>query len=88
MRNKDLKWDTIISKQLSMRGGSLSSPYLALHAIGRNDFKDDEIRYFAVISISAPKFEGSLYNAILQSYRNLAPIEIRNINRILVSNNT
>ena len=88
LRNKDLKWDTIISKQLSMRGASLSSPYLALHAIGRNDFKDDKIRYFAVISISAPKFEGSLYNAILQSYRNLAPIEIRNINRVLVSNNT
>ena len=88
LRNKDLKWDTIISKQLSMRSTSLSSPYLALHAIGRNDFKDDKIRYFAVISISAPKFEGSLYNAILQSYRNLAPIEIRNINRILVSNNT
>ena len=86
LRNKDLKWDTIISKQLSMRGSSLSSPYLALHAIGRNDFKDDKIRYFAVISISAPKFKGSLYDTILQSYRNLAPIEIRNINRILVSN--
>ncbi len=86
LRNKDLKWDTVINKTLRMRGSSLLNPFLTLHAICRNDFDDNKIKYFVAISINAPKYEGSLYNSILQNYRNLAPIEISNINRIMVPN--
>lgn len=86
LRNNDLKWDTVISKKLRMRGTSLLNPFLTLHAICRNNFDDNKVKYFVAISIKAPKYDGSLYNSILQNYRNLAPIEIRNVNRIMVSN--
>lgn len=85
LRNNDLKWDTVISKKLRMRGSSLLNPFLTLHAICRNDFDDNKVKYFVAISIKAPKYDGSLYNSILQNFRNLTPIEIRNINRIMVS---
>lgn len=86
LRNNDLKWDTVISKKLRMRGSSLLNPFLTLHATCRNDFDATKVKYFVAISIKAPKYDGSLYNSILQNYRNLAPIEIRNVNRIMVSN--
>ena len=86
LRNNDLKLDTVISKKLRMRGSSLLNPFLTLHAICRNDFDDNKVKYFVAISIKTPKYDGSLYNSILQNYRNLSPIEIRNVNRIMVSN--
>ncbi|MBC3803348.1 S8 family serine peptidase [Acetobacterium fimetarium] len=87
LRATDLKWDTVISKYQRMRGASLLNPAITLHAIGRNDFDARELKYFVAVSIEAPNFEGSLYDTILQNYQNLAPIEIRNINRIMVNAN-
>lgn len=84
LRMKDFKWDSIIRKRKSMQGNSLLNPYLTLHALGRNGFDSSEIKYYAAITIEASKYNGSLYDAILQNYQNLAPIEIRNINRIMV----
>ena len=83
LRNEDYKWDTIIHKEVSMRCSSLVDPFLTLHAIGRNGF-GDRIRYFAVISIDSPKYEGSLYDKVLQTYRNLSPIKIKEETRVLV----
>jgi hypothetical protein len=84
LRAVDLKWDTIIKKFVTMRGSSMLSPALTLHAIGRNGFDTQKIKYFAAITIDAPKYSGALYDVILQQYQNLTPIEIRNINRVLV----
>ncbi len=84
LRATDLKWDTVIRKFVTMRGSSILNPALTLHAIGRNGFDTQKIKYFAAITIAAPKYGGALYDAILQQYQNLAPIEIRNINRVLV----
>lgn len=84
LRAGDLKWDTVIKKYVPMRGSSMLNPALILHAIGRYGFEMQKIKYFAAITIDAPKYGGVLYDAILQQYRNLAPIEIRNMNRILV----
>lgn len=85
LRSTDLKWDTIIRKSQRMRGSSLLNPFLTLHAISRNDFDDAYIKYFVAISVTAPKYNGSLYDAILQTNTNLSPITIRNINRVMVS---
>lgn len=85
LRSNDLKWDTIIRKSQRMRGSSLSNPFITLHAMSRNDFEDINIKYFVAVQIKVPKYKGSLYNAILQENRNLSPIEIRNINRIMVT---
>lgn len=62
----------------------LFNPTLTLHALGRNGFDTERIRYNVVITIKAPRYKGSLYDAILQTYQNLTPIEIRNINRLTV----
>ena len=67
-----------------MRGSSLLNPAITLHAIARNGFGNAKLRYFAAVSIEAPRYIGSLYDAILQNYKNLTPIEIRNVNRIMV----
>lgn len=84
LRAGDLKWDTIIHKEIRMRGSSLFDPSLTLHAIGRNGFEKDEIRYYVVVTIDAQNYSGKLYDSILQTYQNLAPIEIRNVNRLMV----
>lgn len=82
LRSNDYKWDTVIRKEISMRCSSLLSPFLSLHAIGRDDYEREKIKYFVVITVDIPKYSGSVYDGVLQTYRNLAPIEIQNINRI------
>lgn len=84
LRTKDLKWDTIIRKHQRMRGSSLLNPFLSLHAIGRNEFALSYVKYFVAVSISAEKYNGSLYDKVLQTYNNLSPITIRNIERVIV----
>lgn len=87
LRINDLKWDTVIRKEISMLGSSLLNPHLTLHAMGRNEWENKELKYFAAITIDAPKYNGSLYDAILQNYQNLVPIEIRNVERVMVELN-
>lgn len=84
LRAAEFKWDTVIKKNQRMRGSSLLNPALTLHAIDRNGFTSDNIQYYAAITIEAPKYVGSLYDTVLQTYQNLAPIEIRNVNRIMI----
>lgn len=83
LRNSDFKWDTIIRKGLSMRCSSLVNPFLSLHAIGRDEYEHEKIKYFVVITIDVPNFKGSLYDNILHTYPNLTPISIQNVNRVM-----
>lgn len=83
LRNSDFKWDTIIRKEISMKCSSLVNPFLSLHAIGRDEYEHEKIKYFVVISVNAPKFKGSLYDNILHTYPNLTPIYIQNVNQIM-----
>jgi hypothetical protein len=84
LRLNDLKWDTVIRKHRRMHGSSLLNPILTLHAMDRNGSERKHIQYFVAVTIDAPKYSGSLYNEILQTYHSLAPIEIRNVSRIMV----
>lgn len=83
LRNGDFKWDTIIRKDVSMRCSSLINPFLSLHAIGRDEYEHEKIKYFVVITVDVPNFKGSLYDNILHTYPNLMPISIQNINRVM-----
>lgn len=87
LRNNDFKWDTIIRKNIRMRCSSLLNPFISLHAIGRDEYEHEKIKYFVVITIDVPKFKGSLYDYILQTYDNLLPIRIQNVNRIMTQIN-
>ena len=84
LRKNDFKWDTVIKNGQRMKGASLLNPVLTLQAIERNEFALDKIHYYAAITIEAPNYVGSLYDAVLQTYQNLVPIEIRNISRVMV----
>lgn len=84
LRNSDYKWDTIIHKGVTMRSSSLFNPTLTLHAIGRNGFEQRTIKYNVVVTIDAPRYSGSLYDAILQTHQYLVPIDIRLRDRITV----
>ncbi len=83
LRNSDFKWDTIIRKEQTMRCSSLLNPFISLHAIGRDEFEHEKIRYFVVITVDVPNFKGSLYDNIIQTYNNLTPIQIQNVNRLM-----
>lgn len=83
LRNGDFKWDTIIRKEVKMRCGSLLNPFISLHAIGRDEYEHERIKYYVVITIDVPRYNGSLYDQILQMYNNLTPIRIQNVNRIM-----
>ena len=83
LRNSDFKWDTIIRKNLTMRASSLMNPFLTLHAIGRDEYEHEKIRYYVAITIEVPKMKGSLYDNILQTYENLTPIHVQNVNRVM-----
>jgi hypothetical protein len=84
LRNSDLKWDTVIRKEKSMFATSLLNPFLTLHAMGRNGFEHETIKYFVAITVEALGYKGNLYDNVLQTYTNLVPIEIHNINRVMV----
>lgn len=84
LRNRDLKWDTVIKKTKSMRATSLLNPFLTLHAIGRNGYEHESIKYFVAVTIEAKGYKGNLYDSILQTYTNLLTIEIHNVNKVMV----
>ena len=83
LRNSDFKWDTITRKSVPMRCSSLVNPFLSLHAIGRDEYEHEKIKYFVVITIDVPNYNGSLYDNILRTYPNLMPISIQNVNRVM-----
>ena len=66
-----------------MRASSLMNPFLTLHAIGRDEYEHEKIRYYVAITIEVPKMKGSLYDNILQTYENLTPIHVQNVNRVM-----
>lgn len=82
LRNSDFKWDTIIKKNVSLRNSSLLNPFITLHAIGRDEYINERIRYNVVVTIDVPRYPGSLYDKILERYTSLTPITIRNIGRV------
>jgi hypothetical protein len=75
-RAVDYKWDTIVRRTTSMRGASLRQPFLVLHAIGRHNYVD-RFDYAAVVTISAPKFQGDLFTEVVTRYPVLQPIRVR-----------
>lgn len=78
LRANDLKWDSVISRSQRMYSSSLNGPKLTLQSIFRNNSDPDAVtRYYVVVSVDAPGYQGSLYNNTLQQYRNLQPIKLR-----------
>lgn len=78
LRANDMKWDSVISRKQRMKSSSLYDPKLTLQSLFRNNNDPDALtRYYAVVTVDAPGYNGSLYNSTLQEYRNLQPIKLR-----------
>lgn len=82
-RRGELKWDTVVKKWKRMRVSSLDHPSLVLHGMGRNG-SSERMDYAAVITISVPKYQGNLYEDILNEYNVLEPVFIRSRNEIML----
>ncbi|MCO7126140.1 S8 family peptidase [Sporolactobacillus shoreicorticis] len=83
-RREELKWDTVVKRWKSMRPLSLHNPFLVLHALGR-DGSNDRMDYAVVVTIDIPKYTGNLYEDILNEYRVLEPVKIKNRNDVMIS---
>lgn len=82
-RRGELKWDTVVRKWDRVRYSSLNNPFLVLHGMDRNN-GIERMDYAVIITISAPRYIGNLYEDILAEYRALEPIQIRNVNEIMI----
>jgi hypothetical protein len=75
-RTLDYKWEPIVRRRIDKKASSFYDPFLVLHtiprhgAVGRLDFA-------AVVTISAPKFSGDLYNEVLRRFTALQPVRLR-----------
>lgn len=83
-RRGEMKWDTVVKKWRNSRFSTLENPFLVLHGMGRNG-STDRIDYAVIVTISVPRYESNLYEAILNEYRVLEPIGIRNRNEIMIN---
>ena len=75
-RALDYKWEPVVRRVAGKMATSLHEPFLVLHAIPRHNAAG-RVSYAATVTISAPKFEGDLYNAVLRSRPALQPIRLR-----------
>lgn len=75
-RRLDCKWESIVRRAKSKRADKVESPFMTLHAIGRNG-ASDRFDYVVVVTLEAPKFTGDLYTEIRQQYPALVPIRLR-----------
>ncbi|EHF02182.1 hypothetical protein HMPREF1008_00888 [Olsenella sp. oral taxon 809 str. F0356] len=83
LRSNDFKWDTVISKHRRMRSSSLLQPSLTLQSVFRTNNDPDAItKYYAAVTVDAPRYPGSLYTSTLQQYQNLTPIRMKIQNRL------
>lgn len=75
-RRLDCKWEPLVRRRVTKFASKLSDPFLTLHAIARNGARE-RFDYVAVVTVTAPKFEGDLYDRVRSQYPALAPIRIR-----------
>lgn len=72
----DYKWEPIVRRSVGKKATSFHEPFLVLHAIPRHG-ATGRLDYAAVVTISAPKFGGDLYDAVLRRFTALQPIRLR-----------
>jgi hypothetical protein len=70
------KWEAIVRRSTSKLATSLHEPFLVLHAIPRHG-ATNRLEYAAVVTISAPKFSGDLYDAVIRRFSALQPVRLR-----------
>jgi hypothetical protein len=85
-RAVDCKWEPMIRRQITKNSKSLHSPFIVLHAVPRNS-ANYLLKFAAVVTIHAPKYEEDLYTKIRKRYPALAPISVRTENELRIKLN-
>lgn len=75
LRQQELKWDTIDSRNLSKRASSLMDPVLHVHAIGRGS-SSSKVKFAIILTVEAPKSKVDLYQSILAKFNALVPLRV------------
>lgn len=75
-RRTQYKWEAIVRRSKSKLAASLHEPFLVLHAIPRHG-ATSRLEYAAIVTISAPKFTGDLYEAVIRRFSALQPVRLR-----------
>ncbi len=83
-RRLQYKWEPVVCRIKSMRATSLNNPFIALHAIPRHG-EINRVEYAAIVTISAPKFSGDLYDSVVRNFTALQPVRIRTESEIRIS---
>ena len=84
LRSQQLKWDTVVKKGIVLNAKSIFDPFIVIKGTGRNGNEEKAIDYSVVITIDAPKYDGVLYDQILQRFPNLIPIDIQVANFVKI----
>ncbi|MBU3128490.1 S8 family peptidase [Clostridium tagluense] len=79
------KWDTVVKRWNRYKISSVNKPFILLHGIGRKGYENKDINYYAIVTISLSGYAGNLYNDIINEYRLLEPIKLRNKNEIMIN---
>jgi hypothetical protein len=75
------KWETIVRGSAVKRRGGVLTPALTVAIIGRGPWDVDDPKlqavYAAVLTVSAPKFAGNLYDAVTAQFDKLRPLSLQ-----------
>lgn len=81
LRSQDRKWETIVVGERTKFSDKMSEPMLTVAVVGRSvwNTKDPALtaRYAAVLTVSAPKYDGDLYADVLAQFDMLRPLTLR-----------
>jgi hypothetical protein len=75
-RRDQYKWEPIVRREKTKLASSLHEPVLVLHAIPRHGVSN-RLDYVALVTISAPRFHGDLYDAVVRRFHALQPVRLR-----------
>ncbi len=85
----DLKWDTIDTRQKSMRASGISEPAFHIHALGRGARNSNsQVEFALILTLEIASDEIDIYDTILNKYSALIPLETTIDTEISVRNST
>jgi hypothetical protein len=75
LRQQELKWDTMDSRNISKKSSSLEYPVLHVHAISRGS-NTEKVKFAIILTLEAPKATIDIYQTVLDNYGALVPIKL------------
>lgn len=76
LRRAEYKWDTVSRKTKGKKTDSIRDPFLIISGLSRDEDDISKIRFCVALTVEAKKYEGNLYEEILEKYPVLMPVEL------------